>query len=74
MSEGGQQTTGTRDTSFNLVSVLYHALEGASTYEQYVRDAEQAGDQELAAFFREVITSSRQVAEQAKQLLKQRLG
>jgi hypothetical protein len=36
MSEGSQQTTGTQDTSFNLVSVLYHALEGASTYEQYV--------------------------------------
>ena len=74
MSEGGQQTTGTQDTSYNLVSVLYHALEGASTYEQYVRDAEQSGDQELAAFFREAINSSRQVADRAKQLLKQRLG
>jgi hypothetical protein len=38
------------------------------------RDAEQAGDQELAAFFREAINSSRHVAERAKQLLKQRLG
>ena len=74
MSEGSQQSTGTQDTSFNLVSVLYHALEGASTYEQYVRDAEQAGDQELASFFREAINSSRQVADRAKQLLKQRLG
>jgi hypothetical protein len=42
-----EQMTGTRDEQYNLVSVLYHTLQGAETYEQYLQDAQQAGDQEL---------------------------
>jgi hypothetical protein len=34
--------------------VLYHALEGGASYDQYIRDAEQEGDQELADFFSRV--------------------
>jgi rubrerythrin len=73
-NEGGQQSTGTRDVSFNLTSVLYHALEAASTAEIYVRDAEQSGQQELAQFFRETQDANRRLADRAKQLLKQQLG
>jgi hypothetical protein len=40
-------TTGTKDATYNLVSVLYHALQGADLYEQYASDA--GGDQDLAA-------------------------
>jgi hypothetical protein len=36
----GEQTTGTRDEHYNLVSVLYHALSGADTCERYALDAE----------------------------------
>lgn len=32
-------TTGTKDATYNLVSVLYHALQGADLYEQYASDA-----------------------------------
>lgn len=66
--------TGTSDKDYNLVSVLYHALEGAATYQQYVSDAESAGDTELADFFREVQQQHQQLGERAKSLLKQRLG
>ncbi len=69
------QTTGARDTTYNLVSILYHALQGAETYQQYVRDAGQgSGDQELAQFFRGVQQEEQRRAERAKQLLAQRLG
>ena len=34
----------TEDHVYGLVSVLYHALQGAETYEKYVDDAERAGD------------------------------
>jgi hypothetical protein len=44
--------TGTKDATYNLVSVLYHALQGAETYAQYATDA--GSDQDLASFFREV--------------------
>jgi len=70
----GDEMTGTPDEHYNLVSVLYHALEGAETYELYVEDAEDAGDEELAQFFREVQESNVQLAERAKQLLKERLA
>ena len=45
----GQRTTGTRDEHYNLISVLYHALNGADTCDRYALDAETAGDERLAA-------------------------
>lgn len=68
-----QQETGTVDVVYNLVSILYHALEGAEVYSMYVEDAEQSGDSELAQFFREVQQEEKRRADRAKQLLGQRL-
>ena len=66
--------TGTRDVHYNLVSILYHALQGAELYANYVEDAEQAEDPELAQFFREVQAEERLRAERAKELLAERMG
>ncbi len=65
--------TGTKDEHYNLVSVLYHALQGGETYEMYIRDAEEAGDDELADFFRQVQDEDRQRGDRAKQLLRARI-
>jgi hypothetical protein len=65
--------TGVRDANFNLISVLYHALQGAETYAQYVRDAQAAGDEQLAQFLEEVRGSQIELAQQAKELLAMRL-
>jgi rubrerythrin len=65
--------TGVRDEHYNLVSILYHALQGAETYDTYIRDAEAVGDQELAQFFRRVQEEERQRAARAKELLGRRL-
>ena len=59
--------TGTNNSTYNLVSVLYHALQGADLYEQYAGDA--GGDQDLAGFFRDIQQQEKQRAERAKQLL-----
>jgi len=64
--------TGTSDSTYDLVSVLYHCLQGAEMYEVYAADAE--GDEELARFFTEIAEQERQRAEQAKQLLATRLN
>jgi hypothetical protein len=69
MMDDGEQTTGTRDEHYNLVSVLYHALQGADTCNVYALDAEAAGDERLAAFFREAGVVQTQLAERAKGLL-----
>lgn len=67
--DSGEQTTGTRDEHFNLVSVLYHSLQGADHLEVYIFDAETSGDERLAAFFREAQAMHVQIAERAKGLL-----
>lgn len=61
--------TGTSDITYNLTSVLYHALQGAQVYDKYVQDAEQAGDQDMADFFREVQQQDKERAERAKAML-----
>jgi hypothetical protein len=53
--------------------VLYHALQGAETYDGYVADAEANGDAELADFFPDVQDKDRVIADRAKRLLHERL-
>jgi hypothetical protein len=65
----GQKVTGVRDEHYNLVSILYHSLQGAQTYGTYISDAESAGDSELAQFFRDVQEEERRRAARAKELL-----
>jgi hypothetical protein len=65
----GEQITGTRDEHYNLISVLYHALNAADTCDRFALDAEAAGDERLAAFFRETQALQTSVAERAKGLL-----
>ncbi len=65
----GEQITGTRDEHYNLISVLYHALQGADTCTAYALDAEAAGDGRLAEFFREAGVIQTQLADRAKGLL-----
>ncbi len=65
----GERSTGTKDEHYNLVSVLYHALQGAETCERYALDAEANGDERLVGFFRETQTLYAQAAERAKGLL-----
>jgi hypothetical protein len=70
---GEEQQTGTRDEHYNLISELYHLLKGASTSEQYIQDAQEAGDQELAQFFKDWQDEQRNFAERAKNLLGSRM-
>ena len=65
----GEQTTGTRDEHYNLVSVLYHALHGAANCETYALDAAAAGRDDLLTFFREAQVVQAEMAERAKELL-----
>jgi hypothetical protein len=68
----GEQQTGTKDTTYNLISVMYHALQAAETIGGYLGDAE--GDQELTACFDKAIEENREIAERCKKLLASRLS
>ena len=69
-----QSKTGTSNEFYNLVSIMYHALQGAQTYDAYIRDAEQSGDSDLAQFFREVQQEDQRRSMRASQLLAKRAG
>ena len=61
----------TPDTTYNLISVMYHTLQGYQTYEQYAQDAEQAGQQDVAQFFRDTGREFKRCAQRGQQLLAQ---
>lgn len=60
-----------KDKDFDMVSTLYHALQGADLSRQYSSDA--GSDQEAKEFFDNVSRQYTDIAEQAKSLLKQKL-
>jgi hypothetical protein len=68
-----EQKTGTPNPAYDLVSVLYHALQGAETDDRYIADAEERGDGELAEFFRDAQARNSEIADRAKRLLRSRL-
>ncbi len=68
--------TGTAETdeNYDLVSVLYHCLKAADACTQYIVDAEDAGDDELAEFFERARQQHNRLAGEARELLAQRLA
>jgi len=68
-----EQIAGAKNEHFNLVSVLYHVLEGAIRYDEYVIDAEQSGDKNLTKSFQKPKRCQRS-ADRAEELLAQRIG
>jgi hypothetical protein len=74
-SPAGTKRSGSpeRDEIYGVVSVIYHALQGAETYERYVDDARDAGDGELEQFFETCRTEELDRAKRAKAILLERL-
>jgi hypothetical protein len=72
-AESGQ-VTGTQDKDYNLIWFTEQCLSNALRLQTYIEDADRAGDSELAEFFRRAQGASQKGAEQAKQLLSQRLS
>jgi len=67
----GDVETGTRDETYDIIAVLYHALQGAENCELYAEDAED--DQELRQYFERAGQQQRQLADDGKRLLRERL-
>jgi hypothetical protein len=66
--------TGTADKDYNIIWFTETCLNNVLRLDTYVKDAERAGDNELAEFFRKAQAESRKGAEQGKQLLASRLA
>ena len=63
------RTTQIRDEYRNLVSVLNEALQGTEACAGYALDAEMAGDERFADFFREVQRMHESIVERAEGML-----
>ena len=66
--------TGTPDKDYNLIWYLEACLSNVVKLENFIQDATQSGDSELAEFFRRAQADSRKGAELGKGLLRSRLG
>lgn len=65
-------TTGVDNETFDMISVLYHALNSADVMQRYLKDAR--GDQEAQQLFQKALENNRQFAMEAQRLLQKRLG
>jgi bacterioferritin (cytochrome b1) len=61
--------TGFDDVTYDLVSVQYHSLKAGHDYGQYLRDAENAQQEEIAAFFRDVMQQDSERAHRCHEFL-----
>ena len=61
--------TGFDDVSYDLISVQYHSLKAGHDYGQYVRDARNAGLDDVAEFFEQVMKEDSQRAARCHELL-----
>jgi hypothetical protein len=73
-SQSDAQATGSSNIEYDLVSILYHALQGAETYSQYLEDCRSLGDEELMGFIDECIDQERMRAQKAKRILMRHMG
>jgi hypothetical protein len=65
--------SGTKDKNYDLITVTQLCLEHVWRLQQYIDDADQAGDEKLASLFRRMQEHSRRGAEECKSLLAERL-
>ena len=61
--------TGFDDVSFDLISLQYHSLKAGHDYGQYVRDARNAGRDDIAEFFEQVMSQDSERAAQCHTFL-----
>jgi rubrerythrin len=66
--------TGFDDVTFDLISLQYHSLKAGHDYGQYVRDARNAGLDDVASFFEQVMSQDSERAKQCHEFLGQLQG
>ena len=74
MSTETGQETGTKDKDYDIIWFTEACLSNVLRLETYIQDAERAGDEELATFFRKAQAESRKGGEQGKAMLRSRLA
>jgi rubrerythrin len=66
--------TGFDDVTYDLISVQYHSLKAGHDYGQYVRDAKNAGHEDIAGFFEQIMAEDSERAKRCHEFLKELSG
>jgi hypothetical protein len=66
--------SGTKDKTYDLITVAHLCLEHVWRLDKYALDAERDKDDELAGLFRRMQDHSRRGAQECKTLLKRRIA
>jgi hypothetical protein len=74
MAMASPRETGASNIEYDLISTLYHLLQGNENLTRYEQDAREAGDNDAATFFRELRDHQKQLLDRNRQLLGQRIG
>lgn len=63
-----------KDKDYDLVSTLYHALQGIETTDVYIEDAQKDGDEATRNFLEDTQKKYREISARAKELLAARIS
>jgi rubrerythrin len=66
--------TGFDDVTYDLISLQYHALKAGHDYGQYVRDADNAGREDISKFFSRVMEEDSARAKQCHEFIAELAG
>jgi hypothetical protein len=69
MQERSKDSHPLSDLAYDWITLIQNKAQALMAYDQYIQDAEQAGSQECAAFFRKVHDSDKAQLAEAKQHL-----
>lgn len=71
---GRQGQQGVPDLEYDLISLIYHNLQGVEASGRYVSDAVEAGDDACAEVFRQAQQAYLEQADRARQRLREHVG
>lgn len=66
----GQGSTGVQDSTYNVISVVYHTLQGAETVQRYMQDM-QGADPQVEQFLREAQEAYKRLGQRGRECLAQ---
>lgn len=70
----GEQKFGVTDVEYNIITTLSNLLQGEEVLNLYAQDAEEAGNQDVAALFREIGETNNEFARRLRDRLRQALN
>ena len=69
-SQDNSQETGTKNETYDVISILYHALKGAENCQVFIQDAKEGP---IRDFIQQALQAQRQLADQGKEVLQKSL-